>query len=53
MPRRCERERDGESLSGEAGRRATPELPATSGTTHPRYRMTEMPALRGITRVVP
>ena len=31
---------------------ATSERPATSGTPHPRYRMTEMPVF-GITRVVP
>ena len=41
-PRRAEREGTVRALR-DTGLRATSELPGTTGTPHPRYRMTEMP----------
>ena len=49
----CSQKREGTVRAlGRSQFRATPEQSATSGTSHPRYRMTEMP-LWGIIRVVP
>lgn len=42
-PRRAEREGTVRALR-DTGLRATSELPGTTGTPHPRYRMTEMTA---------
>jgi len=50
-PRRAEREGTVRALR-DTGLHATSELPGTTGTPHPRYRMTEMP-LPGQIRVVP